>query len=78
MEIAEGIGHIAGFVRNLTDGRVEVRAKGPDWRMADFEKLLRGGLRPPVRIEGVEEELLPVSFSAAGFGVGPTSSPDEN
>jgi acylphosphatase len=75
LEIAEGIGHLAGYVRNLTDGRVEVRVKGPDWRVADFERALRESLRPPVRIEGIESEDLPTTFTAAGFVVGATVSP---
>ena len=78
VEIADGIGHVAGFVRNLTDGRVEIQAKGPDWRMADFEKMIRTGLRPPVHVTRVEDEHLPESFSVAGFVVAPTTTPGTN
>ena len=39
---AESLG-IAGFARNLPDGRVEVVAKGPDEAMGRFEARLREG-----------------------------------
>ena len=74
LSLADGIGHLAGFVRNLTDGRVEVCVKGPDWRMADFDRILRTGLHPPVRIEHVESFDLP-GFTAAGFTIGATVDP---
>jgi len=75
LALADGIGHLAGFVRNLSDGRVEVRVKGPDWRMKDFDQALRSQLRPPVRIEDVESSELS-GFRAAGFTIAPTVHPE--
>ena len=66
-ELVEGIGHLSGFVRNLPDGSVEVCLKGPDWRMADIEKILREKLWEPVRVDRVEVEELPGSFAPTGF-----------
>ena len=53
LECALQIGHLSGFVRNLENGEVEVCVKGPDWRVEDFEKILREGLLPPVRVEAL-------------------------
>jgi acylphosphatase len=39
---AEGLG-IAGFARNLPDGRVEVVAEGPEEALGRFEQRLREG-----------------------------------
>ncbi len=51
LESALQIGHLSGFVRNLESGEVEVRVKGPDWRVADFEKILKEGLPSPIRVD---------------------------
>ena len=49
---AEALG-IAGFARNLPDGRVEVVAEGADEVLADFESRLSAG--PGfARVEGVD------------------------
>ncbi|HTS76737.1 MAG TPA: acylphosphatase [Bryobacteraceae bacterium] len=37
--------NIAGWVRNLADGRVEVHAEGPPERLKEFEQDLREGPR---------------------------------
>ncbi len=66
-EWADSIGHISGWVRNLSDGSVEVCAKGPDWRLKDFEEALAGKMTLPVRISRVKVEDLPEDFTVAGF-----------
>ena len=44
---------LAGFVRNMPDGSVEVIAEGPDPALAEFEKNLKQG--PSfARVEAVE------------------------
>jgi len=42
MRSAEALG-VAGFVRNLVDGRVEVVGEGPEEVLAEFEQKLRQG-----------------------------------
>lgn len=66
-DLVESIGHISGFVRNLGDGTVELCAKGPDWRLNDLERILRGKMHPPVFIERVLVEEWKDSFSTNGF-----------
>jgi len=58
MELALGIGHIHGFVRNLSDGRVEICVKGDDWRIDDLAKIIRTQMHPPVVVERVMMESL--------------------
>lgn len=67
LEVVLAIGNISGFVRNLVDGRVEVYAKGPAWRMQDLEKVLREQLQAPVKIERVLSEELPALLVPNGF-----------
>ena len=67
--MAENIGHLSGHVKNLTDGRVEVCVKGPDWRIEDFEKSLRERLRPPVYIDRILSEEWPSQDIAGGFRI---------
>jgi len=51
---------LAGRVRNLPDGRVEVEAAGEPGRLDDFRARLRQG-PPGARVAGLEEqELSPV------------------
>lgn len=44
---------LAGFVRNLPDGRVEVFAQGPVERLGLLETFLESG-PPAARVDGVE------------------------
>jgi acylphosphatase len=54
MREAERLG-IAGYARNLGDGRVEVVAEGPDGALSEFEEALRRG--PSfAAVESVERE----------------------
>ena len=68
-EIVENIGHLAGFVRNLPNGAVEICLKGPSWRMDDFERIIRTQLSPPIKIDRLLSETLPEEFTAAGFRI---------
>lgn len=45
---------VAGWVRNRTDGRVEIAASGPDGAIAEFVKAARKG-PPGARIDHVVE-----------------------
>ena len=49
---------LAGRVRNLRDGSVEVEAAGPETALADLAEALREGPRG-ARVEHVEETELP-------------------
>jgi acylphosphatase len=60
---------LAGWVRNLDDGAVEVCVKGPVARVDAFEKTLREGLEFPVRVEAIEVTELGDDFTAAGFRI---------
>ena len=46
---------LAGYVRNLDDGRVEVYATGPEDRVSEFAGLLHRGPRW-AEVHGVEEQ----------------------
>jgi len=66
MREAERLG-IAGFVRNLPDGGVEVVAEGTDAAMRDLEEGLREG--PAFsQVEGVEREAI-ASRGDRGFHI---------
>jgi acylphosphatase len=67
-EWVEMIGHLSGFVRNLPDGRVEVCVKGPEWRLTDFEDILRTRMYAPVKIARVLTETLPLENSGINDG----------
>jgi acylphosphatase len=57
LRAAEELG-LAGWVRNLADGRVEVHAEGPPAALEHLAERLRRG--PPfARVGGVEVEPLP-------------------
>jgi acylphosphatase len=49
---------LAGRVRNLPDGRVEVEAAGPAEALAALRERLREG-PPGARVAGLEEQALP-------------------
>jgi acylphosphatase len=67
LEWADVIGHLSGWVRNLESGDVEVCVKGPDWRVADLERILRTKMLGPVVIERVLAEDLGSDFAPTGF-----------
>jgi acylphosphatase len=64
----ESIGHISGFVRNLSDGRVELYLKGDHWRIERLVGILRGKMYPPVKVERVLEEDLDIENSEINEG----------
>jgi acylphosphatase len=65
---AAGCEAIAGLVRNLPDGRVEVIAEGDDLSLTRFERALWRG--PSLaRVERVEVDAIPVTGRYLGFVV---------
>lgn len=68
-EIVENIGHLAGFVRNLPGGQVEICLKGPSWRMDDFDRILRTQIAGRIQIDRILAETLPENFSVTGFTI---------
>lgn|GEM_PF-4122705 len=67
-EWVDGIGHISGYVMNLSDGRVELGVKGDDWRIDRLIDILRSKMYEPVRVERVlVEELV---FEDSGINDG--------
>jgi acylphosphatase len=65
---AEKLG-IAGSVRNLDNGDVEVFAQGDEPAIAQFELFLHTGPRS-ARVEKVEKEILDQSEVFRGFDIG--------
>ncbi len=61
---------VAGFVRNLPDGRVEALAEGEADAVLRFERAIRHG-PPGARVEGVETEILEPSGRST-FAIGPS------
>ena len=59
---------VAGFVRNLSDGRVEVTAEGEEDVLKDFLKSIRQSHLSDY-IRDVEAGWAPADGSLAGFGV---------
>jgi acylphosphatase len=68
-EIVESIGHISGHVKNLPEGSVEVCVKGPDWRMADLEKVLKDQLGYPIQVTRFSVENMPPDYAPTGFRI---------
>ena len=54
---ARGLG-LAGWVRNLPDGTVELRVRGPAEKLATLRERLREG-PPAARVDGISEQELP-------------------
>jgi acylphosphatase len=67
-EWVDSLGHLSGFVRNLSDGRVEVCIKGPDWRVRDLEDILRNRMYPPVKVERMLSEDLDLDQNPVNDG----------
>lgn len=57
-----------GFVRNLTDGRVEVVAEGPEDRLQQLEDWCWQG-SPAAKVSLVRSEVHPPSGGYAGFSI---------
>jgi acylphosphatase len=57
---------VAGWVRNLPDGRVEVLAEGEAEAVERFERALRQG-PPHARVDEVEAEILTPAGRHPGF-----------
>jgi len=62
---------LAGWVRNLRDGRVEALVEGEETGVAAFLERCRAG-PPAARVEALEASPAP-SAGAAGFEVRPTA-----
>jgi acylphosphatase len=59
---------ILGYVRNLPDGRVEVRAQSDSAALAELMARLRQG-PTGARVDDVEVRSVPVDVTLAGFEV---------
>lgn len=62
------IGGIAGFVRNLPDGRVEVVAEGPREALERLRDFIRRG-PPQARVDGLVDAGPAPAGELAGFSV---------
>ncbi len=68
LRAARGLG-LAGYTRNLSDGRVEVYAIGPDASLASLRAELRRGPRSAEVSDVVEEEAEIEERFAQGFTI---------
>jgi acylphosphatase len=59
---------ITGYVRNLSDGRVEAVAEGDDESLRRLEVALRRG-PSHARVEGVDVDVIPSTGTFLGFDV---------
>lgn len=59
---------LAGWVRNLADGRVEVNIQGPAPEVSEFERLLRQG-PPGAKVNDVLAESLPLRTESPRFQI---------
>jgi len=67
VRVARELG-LKGWVRNLSDGRVEAYAVGPAHHLEDFEARLRKG--PPAgEVRGVEIEDAGIDVRIEGFDI---------
>ena len=57
-----------GWVRNLSDGRLEISAEGEAESLARFERSIRHG-PPGARVESVEASDLRVTGNETGFDI---------
>lgn len=60
--------NLKGWVRNLSDGRVEVTAEGPRENLETLKSKLRSG-PPSARVEGLDEDWSTASGEYSGFHV---------
>ena len=67
VDIAERFPEIAGFVRNLPDGRVEVVAEGPEEQVSAFIAALGDAMAPYIR--RVDKKLLPATGEFSDFRI---------
>jgi acylphosphatase len=67
IDIADRFPGIAGFVRNLADGRVEVVAEGPEEQVAAFVAAVEDGMAP--YIHGADRKQLPATGEFSGFTI---------
>ncbi len=65
--IAERFPEIAGSVRNLADGRVEVVAEGPEEQVGAFVAAVGDAMAPYIR--GVDKKRLPATGEFSGFTI---------
>ena len=67
IDIADRFPEIAGFVRNLADGRVEVVAEGPEEQASAFIAAVGDAMGPYIR--GVERKRLPATGEFSDFRI---------
>lgn len=60
--------HLAGWVRNLSDGRVEAYVAGPSAKLKQLEGELRIG-PPRAEVRSVEAEEAPADVKIEGFHI---------
>jgi acylphosphatase len=64
---AQSLG-LAGWVRNLPDGRVELAVTGPPADLDELERRLRKGSRP-ARVDRLERQAVDASPAGTGFDI---------
>jgi len=67
-DIADRFSGIAGFVRNLADGRVEVVTEGPEDQVNEFLAAVEDAMGPYIR--NVDKKQLPASGEFPNFTIG--------
>jgi acylphosphatase len=66
-DIADRFSGIAGFVRNLADGRVEVVAEGPEDQVNEFFAAIEDAMRSHIR--SVDKKQLPAAGEFPSFTI---------
>jgi acylphosphatase len=67
IDIADRFPSLAGFVRNLADGRVEVVAEGPEEQVSAFIVAVEDAMGPYIR--GVDKKRLPATGGFSDFTI---------